>query len=404
MTVVQPSLTLNFAQSGGMFDPRVRCTRACTATYFGQGGLMKTEFTNQPRIDFDPATGECLGLLVEEERTNAVTSSEQFENWFKPAAPTAATVTANSTTAPDGNTTADTIHFHLSTDHPVYNWYNITSGTGYYTNSVFIKKPASGGLDTVKIALNIGGGTAIDTYVLYTFSTDTVTSTGSTPFAFGRELGAAGWVRAWISAQDNNSGNNSIRHSIGCNGVAGDVYAWGAQSEAGAFPTSYIPTTTAGVTRLRDQLWLETSGFSYNAGESTIMIDGSFAVFDATNAYMVALHDGSASQLAGILRMGGALNHNVQVGASTEVLSSLGTIAAGQAMKIAAGWQVNDDAAVRDGGTPVVDTFLPSLPAPATTLQIGARNDGSETMSGHIRYLAYYPRKLSNTEIQEMTV
>ncbi|WP_302553738.1 phage head spike fiber domain-containing protein [Comamonas kerstersii] len=68
---LRPSLLLDFANSGRV-DPRIQCTRASSATCFGPDGKLRTVAANVPRIDYDPVTGKCLGLLVEEARTNLV--------------------------------------------------------------------------------------------------------------------------------------------------------------------------------------------------------------------------------------------------------------------------------------------------------------------------------------------
>ena len=62
-----------------------------------------------PRFDHNPTTGESLGLLVEEARTNLLLRSEEFDNavWNAPAS-SIATVTPNAQTAPNGTLTADT--------------------------------------------------------------------------------------------------------------------------------------------------------------------------------------------------------------------------------------------------------------------------------------------------------
>jgi len=51
--------------------------------------------------------------------------------------------------------------------------------------------------------------------------------------------------------------------------AVGDAYIWGAQLEQGAFPTSYIPTTAASVTRAADDLNIPTGGW-FNAAEGTV--------------------------------------------------------------------------------------------------------------------------------------
>lgn len=56
-------------------DSRVTFTRASSGTYVDSNGLLKTATTNEPRFDHNPTTGESLGLLVEEQRTNLLLNS-----------------------------------------------------------------------------------------------------------------------------------------------------------------------------------------------------------------------------------------------------------------------------------------------------------------------------------------
>ncbi len=101
---VRPSLDLRFALAKKL-DPRITFTRGSIGTYFGSDGLMRTAGVNEPRFDHYPITGQSLGLLIEESRTNLVTYSEDFNSWTK----FLASVSSNTATAPDGNTTADTV-------------------------------------------------------------------------------------------------------------------------------------------------------------------------------------------------------------------------------------------------------------------------------------------------------
>ena len=65
----RPSLNLNFARSKTL-DPRITFSRTSAGTYVDDNGFIKTASADEPRFDHDHTTGESLGLLVEEARSN----------------------------------------------------------------------------------------------------------------------------------------------------------------------------------------------------------------------------------------------------------------------------------------------------------------------------------------------
>ena len=102
-----PTLNLNFAGSRTL-DPRITFTRTSSATYMGRDGLVKIAPANSARFDhrYNPTTGEIesLGLLVEEQRTNLITYSEDFSIWTKQTTSPGVVgiTTTTETTSPDG--------------------------------------------------------------------------------------------------------------------------------------------------------------------------------------------------------------------------------------------------------------------------------------------------------------
>lgn len=80
MPDLRPSLLMDFANSGRV-DPRLQCTRASAATCYGPDGKLRTVAANVPRIDYDPLTRKCLGLLVEDARTNLSRTTGSFSSW-----------------------------------------------------------------------------------------------------------------------------------------------------------------------------------------------------------------------------------------------------------------------------------------------------------------------------------
>jgi hypothetical protein len=210
-----------------------------------------------PRFDHNPTTGESLGLLVEESRTNSLVQSEDFSTTWTQSN---VTVTTNTVTAPDGTTTADTfgpvVGDGLTTTRFLRQTPALTTQQAY-TLSVFVKV----GTATINgIALFVSDQTATNifrgNFNLFTLGT-TAGSTGwATPTSTIIPY-PNGWYRCILSGVTSTA-HTSLRAIIYLNqfGTTADTYGtihiWGAQLEAGAFPTSYIPTTTATVTRSAD--------------------------------------------------------------------------------------------------------------------------------------------------------
>src|SRR5678816_4391057 len=69
-----PALSLDF-MTPGTLDPRITFTRASTGTYFDSAGVMQTAALNAPRWDYNPATLQLRGLLLEDTRTNNLRNS-----------------------------------------------------------------------------------------------------------------------------------------------------------------------------------------------------------------------------------------------------------------------------------------------------------------------------------------
>jgi hypothetical protein len=75
-----PSLDLRFAATKSLNDyvsgnNLITFTRASSGTFVDSAGLLQTAATDVPRFDHNPTTGESLGLLVEEQRSNLLLNS-----------------------------------------------------------------------------------------------------------------------------------------------------------------------------------------------------------------------------------------------------------------------------------------------------------------------------------------
>jgi hypothetical protein len=216
---------------------------------------QKTETRlNIPRLDY--SNGTCPSLLVEPQRTNRVLYSEQLNNtaWFGTSF-----ITPNTTISPSGILNADT----LATSQSNNFWQGISATTSTtYTISLWVKLGTATNLCLVvnnQLSWNSIGGQSFNsanglntstwTRISYTFTTPAVLPLGGINYHIG--------------------GNAET----GLTQSTGTVFIWGAQLEAGTYPTSYIPTTSASVTRNADVV--SKTGISSLIGqtEGTMFID-----------------------------------------------------------------------------------------------------------------------------------
>jgi hypothetical protein len=207
-----------------------------------------------PRFDHNPTTGESLGLLVEEARTNLSLYSEDFGDavWSS----SAASISTNTTAAPDGTTTADTVN--SSGTAVVSQLFTKAASAITYTGSLFVKGSATDFSLTIDDGVPINRGRArfnLSTGTLGSVTNEgTFTGTTSTITLFPN-----GWYRLTVTTTTNTLTTARLRSFWTGAGTSLDF--WGAQLEVGAFPTSYIPTVAATATRAADVASITGSNF-----------------------------------------------------------------------------------------------------------------------------------------------
>jgi len=380
LPTVRPTLNLDFANSK-IVDPRITFTRASTATRTNEKGLLETVASGAPRIDYDPVTLACKGLLIEESRTNLLTYSEQFDNaaWTKARS----SISANATTAPDGTSTADKLveDTTASNTHFIEAVVSTTSGTTY-TFSVYVKAG-----ERTKLALNAYTNTSIAT----NFDLSAVTASN----AYGTITTLlGGWYRCSITFTSGFTGNGFfdiyLRNASDTSTYTGDgtsgIYLFGAQLEAGAFATSYVSTTSAQVTRAADIATMTGSNFSswYRQDEFTSVVR---FIANAVGTQVYAKwNDTTANEEIKLESVSGTLTLTVTDGGVAQAAIALGSVVTGTTYTVAATWKVNDIAASINGGAVVTDTAA-TLPTP-TQRVIGS----SVTVRG-------YPKRLANATL-----
>lgn len=236
--------------------PTQAFTRASVARAWNQARILVQAANDVPRFDHDPVTGAALGFLPEEQQENLCLQSEDFSTTWS----TTVTVTTNSTVAPDGNITADTLEDDDGAAvETCQQGITVADDSEDHTFSLYVLKD-SDETRFPEFGLVYAGGTGISAF------TQLNTKTGATNQRIGEmtltvvDRGNFWYIHATFS---NNGAGNTILFFVihpaetttwGASEVAatGSIVAWGAQLVKASSPLSYIKTTTAAVTRSAD--------------------------------------------------------------------------------------------------------------------------------------------------------
>jgi hypothetical protein len=421
---VRPSLDLRFALAKKL-DPRITFTRGSTGTYFGSDGIMRTAGVNEPRFDHDPITGQSLGLLVEESRSNQLRYSEDFSvtgisNWDTGQATTSRL--SNIVVSPDGNTTADKLVEGTSTNSG-YTFYqpNSISGTGNICFSCFFK-PAG----RRYVEVNIWDGNTIAAGAVFDIQTGTYISSGATGggsisvSSYGIIPYPNGWYRCYLVANRSSITyiysrivirNNTIQANYAGDGTSG-IYLWGAQLEAGAFPTSYIPTVASTVTRSADLAQMTGTNFSswYNQSEGSLFVVASPSTNGAYSGFIYLLGTDFNNGITYLRQSDYQPVFRIRSGQRDEYSKAInGAVGFGQiwrnavALKSAISFKTNDFNSFVSGvpitGSRATAGTLPTFTGP---LYLGGLN-GSTYLNGTISRLTYYPIALTQNQMVNLT-
>jgi hypothetical protein len=346
--------------------------------------------------DHNPTTLAALGVLVEEARTNLLTYSADYSNaaWSK----SNITITLNNTTGPDGvPLSAAKIAATASTFTTLQQGAVVAATSA--TATVFVKKGSGA---TQANEFNLYNLTTASTLIAGTFNYDTgvwTYTTGST----GVVVTALpnGWWRISITATITSGNTIRIYPCFQENSeTAGEfAYLWGAQLEAGAFATSYIPTVASQVTRAADQISILTSAFPYSATAGTMVVAAdSPGISGAAN--IVTVDDGTTNERIRLLT--DVLDPKIIVtdGGVAQANIDTGAIVALQPFAMSAAYALNDIAACLNGGTVGTDTVA-TIPT-VTTLRVGSDSVGNH-LNGHIKRLAYYNTRKDNSTLQVLS-
>jgi hypothetical protein len=175
------------------------------------------------------------------------------------------------------------------------------------------------------------------------------------------------------------------------------IYVWGAQLEAGAFATSYIPTVASQVTRTADTTSIVAPNFApfYNQSEGTF-----FAEFSGNGSYALAVNDGTSPNYSGIVYVNSTTTRGVTASGATYQFVQMAGGAAGTVNKTAYAYKLGDLAGSTNGGAVVTST---STVIPTVIQMLIGTFGGFGQLNGHVRSIRYFPTRLSNAQLQALT-
>lgn len=406
------------------FANLVTFTRASTATYWDSAGVLRTAASGAPRFDYNPVTFVIRGLLVESQSTNLLLQSQDLSA----AAYTRLNLVTSGYTdllaAPDGTVTMDAII--ESTTPTVYHGVNqnITKAAtaNQYAYSLFVKDK---GRQIVVAVQNVGATAGV--VARFNPAIGTVTGaintygTGFTAGAMTVESVGGGIYRLTLTGTSDTAATLSCSlslHNGTSNTYTGDgssgVYVWGQQLEIGEYSTSYIPTTTAQVTRATDMANVASISPWYNQAAGTFVVEAMRNSLPAPAASspgsygkLATMSDGTNNNAISFGTVASQNNIYTAVtaaGAETMNYAAL-PMTAGVATKVAlAITATSARLAVAGSLAGASDDTSVTMPA-ATLLTVGHRQDGSQNTAwnGWIRSLKYYPRRVTNAELVSLT-
>lgn len=409
ITYGKPSLFLDFANKKSLTDRisgnnLITFTRTSSATYVGSDGSIKTASANEARFDHNPVTGESLGLLIEEARTNLFVNNHTYAYRFINNPVSGGWVNALGSSS--DNTQFTGSNATVTTDLPggvIGTAARATlNGSDVNASFQFDGISFSAGILSTYIRSNkscsIGWGTEID-FQTYSLQANVWT-----------RVSASLSSNPWANAVRNLRANSRISNISGGYPVTFDLCF--VQQEAGSFPTSYIPTAGSQVTRNADSASITGSNFSswYNSSEGTAYIDvipkgisnglpyQTYFSFNSSSGdrWGIAHQNGTSgaypsNSVIPYVGTGGAFSNTLD-----------GTFLAGQ--KISIGMHQPNGTNIqssRDGGS--IQTVSTSRNPLITNLLLGGQISDNSGLMGTLKRFTYYPTRLTNAQLQNLT-
>ena len=382
---------------GNVVIQNSQCERGDIATTYiptTTAAVSTGPVANVPRLDYLGST--CGKLLLEPQRTNIQINSEDFSqaNWDK----TNTAIVVNQLASPDGFVNADKLNeTAVNNLHQLESSRSVSAST-VYTMSVFAKKAERSFVRVYDATTNNSAYFNLDSGTIGTVSGPTATAKienyGNGWYRCSvtyTETGTFGRYRITIAKQDNEASYL---------GVAGSgIYVWGAQYEAGAYATSYIPTLAASATRGADAC--SKTGISSLIGqtEGTIFVDCNLSAI-TDERRLITISNGTETQRLFIWTLSNLLYFT-----SNAQSISLGAPPLGTA-KIAVGYTISGGSttySIKVNNNTLITGTLAAAPTPLNVIHVGSNTASGTILSDRVNQTLLFTTRLTNAELAQLT-
>ena len=376
----------------------------------GSDGYLYEVPADQPALEYY-SDGTFRGALVEPQSINLCKQSEDIGTIWAKSNDT--TVTTNAANAPDGTSTADKLGDDGATGTGnVWVSQAITvSVNTKYTASVFLK---SDGLSFALLQADGYDGIA-QANQFFGLSGAGSTGTGTNLDDSRIEAYPNGWYRCsitWTQGAADTSftfrvwvANSISSLTVDLDGTS-SIFVWGAQVEASPIATSYIPTTTGSVTRVKDDIYLTSASSLIGQTEGTLFVEVDWQ--DSGNDQIILeTDDGTLNNRIAIYNNSSNNQLRMFVNSNNVVLTNQGQSSTAYTgiQKIAFAYKTDDFELYRNGASISSDTSgsLASL-GTLTDVDFGQTYASTAQANMWIRAVALFTTRLSAAEISQLTV
>jgi hypothetical protein len=364
--------------------------------------LPTTDRLNMPRLTY-PIGGGCPSLLLEPQRTNLLTYSNDFTDasWGK----VGITAVLGTQVNPEGIASTYNITNTVLGDSYLEKQ-GLSTTVGNYTMSIFVKN-IDNLVTTRLMAVHLATG-SVTSQLTYTWATNSFVISGTNAISGSIVSYNNDWVKLSFTYNIDAGVTNHWNRFYGneqSSLTSKSVLAYGMQCEQGSYPTSYIPTTSAAVTRLADtaskaaisSLIGQTEGTIYAEIKVTQLLGALsryiFHISDGTanNRIYMAFSGASSNILRGRIFNGGALQCSID----SSTITTTGTY------KLALAYKNNDIVFYVNGVQIGVDTSA-TIPT-CSKVDVGSNYAGASQLSDGVSNAILYKTRLTNSQLAALT-